>query len=97
MVLLIFFSSLFLLDWLASLVLFNQGCESGSGLDPDSVNLWIRIRIGNPDPGSGSRCKKIKKGMGTLLKILHLSYSFGQKCSKLGTFTVKGLKIQKRE
>jgi hypothetical protein len=37
------------------------------------------------------------KGMGTLLKILHLSYSFGQKCSKLGTFTVKGLKIQKRE
>jgi hypothetical protein len=37
------------------------------------------------------------KGMGTLLKILHLSYSFGQKCSKLGTFTVKGLKIKKRE
>jgi hypothetical protein len=37
------------------------------------------------------------KGMGTLLKILHLSYSFGQKCSKLGTFTAKGLKIQKRE
>jgi hypothetical protein len=23
--------------------------------------LWIRIRIGNPDPGSGSRGKKIKK------------------------------------
>jgi hypothetical protein len=27
-----------------------QGC--GSGLDPDSVTLWIRIRIGNPDPGA---------------------------------------------
>jgi hypothetical protein len=37
----------------------NQGCESGSGLDPDSVTLWIRIRTGNPDPGSGG--KKIKK------------------------------------
>jgi hypothetical protein len=34
-----------------------QGC--GSGLDPDSVTLWIRIRIGNLDPGSGG--KKIKK------------------------------------
>jgi hypothetical protein len=30
-------------------------------LDPDSATLWIRIRIGNPDPGSGSRGKKIKK------------------------------------
>jgi hypothetical protein len=29
-----------------------QGCRSGSGLDPDSVTLWIRIRIGNPDPGT---------------------------------------------
>jgi hypothetical protein len=28
----------------------KQGC--GSGLDPDSVTLWIRIRIGNPDPGA---------------------------------------------
>jgi hypothetical protein len=37
----------------------NQGC--GSGSDPDLVTLWIRIRIGNPDPGSGSRGKKIKK------------------------------------
>jgi hypothetical protein len=36
-----------------------QGC--GSGLDPDSVTLCIRIRIGNPDPGSGSRGKKVKK------------------------------------
>jgi hypothetical protein len=27
--------------------------------DPDSMTLWIRIRIGNPDPGSGG--KKIKK------------------------------------
>jgi hypothetical protein len=39
----------------------NQGCGSGSRLDPDSVTSWIRIRIGNPDPGSGSRGKKIKK------------------------------------
>jgi hypothetical protein len=30
-------------------------------VDPDSVTMWIRIRIGNPDPGSGSRGKKIKK------------------------------------
>jgi hypothetical protein len=28
-------------------------------VDPDSATLWIRI--GNPDPGSGSRGKKIKK------------------------------------
>jgi hypothetical protein len=32
----------------------GQGCGSGSGsgLDPDSATLWIRIRIGNPDPGA---------------------------------------------
>jgi hypothetical protein len=30
-------------------------------VDPDSATLWIRIRIGNPDPGSGSRGKKINK------------------------------------
>jgi hypothetical protein len=30
-------------------------------VDPDSATLWLRIRIGNPDPGSGSRGKKIKK------------------------------------
>jgi hypothetical protein len=29
--------------------------------DPDSLNLYIGIRIGNPDPGSVSRGKKIKK------------------------------------
>jgi hypothetical protein len=40
--------------------MFLQGCGS-SGLDPDSVTLWIRIRIGNPDAGSVSRGKKIKK------------------------------------
>jgi hypothetical protein len=38
-----------------------HGCGSGSGLDPVSVTLWIRIRIGNPDAGSGSRGKKVKK------------------------------------
>jgi hypothetical protein len=30
----------------------NQGCGSGSGLDPDSETFWIRIRIGNLDPGA---------------------------------------------
>jgi NADP-dependent 3-hydroxy acid dehydrogenase YdfG len=30
----------------------RQGCGSGSVLDPDSETLWIRIRIGNPDPGA---------------------------------------------
>jgi hypothetical protein len=40
---------------------WNQGCGSWSGLDPDSMTLWIHICIGNPDPGSGSRGKKIKK------------------------------------
>jgi hypothetical protein len=39
---------------------FTQGCGSGSGLDPDSATLWIRIRIGNPDPRSGSRGKKFQ-------------------------------------
>jgi hypothetical protein len=33
-----------------------QGCGSGSGLDPDSVTLWIGsvlgIRIPDPDPGA---------------------------------------------
>jgi hypothetical protein len=43
-----------------------QGCVSGSGLDPDSVTLWIRILIGNPDPGSGSRDTKIKKFSGKM-------------------------------
>jgi hypothetical protein len=38
-----------------------QGCGSGSALDRDSVSLWIRICIGNPDPISGSRGKKIVK------------------------------------
>jgi hypothetical protein len=37
----------------------KQGSGSRSGLDPDSMTLWIRIRIGNPDPGSGG--KKMKK------------------------------------
>jgi hypothetical protein len=43
------------------IVALKQGCGSGSGLDPDSATLWIRICIGNPDPGSGSRGKQIKK------------------------------------
>jgi hypothetical protein len=38
-----------------------QGCGSGSGWDPDLITLWIRICIGNPDPGSGSRGKGMKK------------------------------------
>jgi hypothetical protein len=30
---------------------------------------------------------KSKKGAGTLLHVLHVCYSFRQKCSKLGTYT----------
>jgi hypothetical protein len=42
--------------------IFEQGCGSGSvsRLDLDSMTLWIRILIENPDPGSGSRGKKNK-------------------------------------
>jgi hypothetical protein len=36
----------------------KQGC--GSGLEPDSVTLWIRIRIGNPDP----RARKLRNFSG---------------------------------
>jgi hypothetical protein len=32
------------------------------------------------------------KGAGTLLHVLHVCYSFRQKCSKLGTHTTQGLK-----
>jgi hypothetical protein len=32
------------------------------------------------------------KGAGTLLHVLHVCYSFHQKCSKLGTHTTQGLK-----
>jgi hypothetical protein len=47
--------------------ILKQGCGSASGLDQDSMTLWIHIR--NPDPGSrdpysesgsGSREKKVK-------------------------------------
>jgi hypothetical protein len=38
----------------------NQVCGSGSGLDPDSEILWIRIRIGNPDPDPWARKMKEK-------------------------------------
>jgi hypothetical protein len=38
-----------------------QGCGSGSGFSDFADPDWIRIRIGNPDPGSGSRGKKTKK------------------------------------
>jgi hypothetical protein len=41
-----------------------QGC--GSGLDPDSVTLWIRIHIGNPYPESGSRGKKLRNFSGKM-------------------------------
>jgi hypothetical protein len=50
---------------------FKQGCGSVSGLDPDLVTLWIRIRIGNPNPGS--RGKKIKKYQ---WKNAHFSFFF---------------------
>jgi hypothetical protein len=35
-------------------------------VDPDSVTLWIRIRIGNPDPGSGSRARKLRNFSGKM-------------------------------
>jgi hypothetical protein len=44
-----------------------QGC--GSGLDPDSVTLWIRIRIGNPDPDP--RARKLRNFR---VKNAHFSY-----------------------
>jgi hypothetical protein len=34
----------------------------------------------------------MQKGAGTLLHVLHVCYSFRQKCSKLGTHTTHGLK-----
>jgi hypothetical protein len=44
-----------------------QGFGSGSGLDPDSVTLWIRIRIGNPDPGpSGPGARKLRNFSGKM-------------------------------
>jgi hypothetical protein len=36
----------------------------------------------------------LKKGAGTLVDVLQLSYSFHQTCSKLGTATVGGLEIE---
>jgi hypothetical protein len=32
-------------------------------LDPDSMNLWIRIQKFNPDTGSGSRGQKRKENV----------------------------------
>jgi hypothetical protein len=29
-------------------------------VDPDSDTLWIRIRIGNPDPDGGKKTKKFQ-------------------------------------
>jgi hypothetical protein len=37
----------------------DKGSNQGCGLEPDSETLWIRIRIGNPDPDPGAR--KLKK------------------------------------
>jgi hypothetical protein len=37
-------------------ITFKQGCRSGSGLDPDSMTLWILIR--NPDPWARKMKKK---------------------------------------
>jgi hypothetical protein len=35
--------------------------------DPDSETLWIRIRIGNPDPDKGARKLRIFSGKNALL------------------------------
>jgi hypothetical protein len=58
----------------------EQGC--GSGLDPDSVTLWIRIRIGNPDPGIRKLIKLVEKW-----KTVLFSYFF--------SFTTGSYKIAK--
>jgi hypothetical protein len=36
-------------------------------LDPDSVALWIRIRIGNPDPDPGERKLRNFSGKNAIL------------------------------
>jgi hypothetical protein len=58
-----------------------QSCGSGSGLDPDSETLWIRIRIGNPDldPDPGARKVRNFNGKNALFtyflkKLLLKSY-----------------------
>jgi hypothetical protein len=42
--------------WIISLTLktcsWNQGCGSGLDLDSATLWIWIRIPIGNPDPGA---------------------------------------------
>jgi hypothetical protein len=37
-------------------------------------------------------CKVTDKGAGTLLHVLHVCYSFRQKCSKVGTHATQDLK-----
>jgi hypothetical protein len=46
----------------------------GSGLDPDSVTLWIRIRtgIGNPDPGA----RKLRNFIGKNALFSYLTKKF---------------------
>jgi hypothetical protein len=53
-----------------------QGCGSGSGLDPDSTTLWIRIRIGSgfsdfvdPDPDWIRIQRLFGSGSGSVLGI----------------------------
>jgi hypothetical protein len=67
-------------------VLF-QGCGSGSGLDPDSVTLWIRF--GNPDPESGSRGKKIKKFQWKNALISYFFFNLTLKRYKIAITTFK--------
>jgi hypothetical protein len=66
-------------------------------LDPDSVTLWIRIRIGNPDPGgkkihnpdfkefeqSQSRVNFKKKKLAKIGIIVHQKISFRKISNKL--------------
>jgi hypothetical protein len=43
-------------------------------LDPDSVTLWIRIHIGNPDPDPGARKLRNFSGKNALFSYLKKTY-----------------------
>jgi hypothetical protein len=53
----------------------NQGCGSGSGLDPYSATFWIRIRIGNPDPGT----RKLRNFIGKMHLLVIFNKNFTSK------------------
>jgi hypothetical protein len=54
------------------------------GLALDCCQIWHLVLLTLASPSD--------KGAGTLLHVLHVCYSFCQKCSKPGTHTTQGLK-----